>query len=67
MWLIFTIGVPIQLALSIWAFIKPKPKKQLSQAQIDKKENSKRKKEEKKEKKKQNKQKKHEQLKNNQR
>lgn len=26
-WVIFVIGVPIQIALSIWAFIKPKPKK----------------------------------------
>lgn len=26
MWLIFIIGAPIQIALAIWAFIKPKPK-----------------------------------------
>ena len=26
LWLIFTIGVPIQVALAIWAFVKPKPK-----------------------------------------
>lgn len=26
LWLIFIIGVPIQIALAIWAFIKPKPK-----------------------------------------
>lgn len=30
-WLIFIIGVPIQLALSIWAFIKPKNIKNLHQ------------------------------------
>jgi transcriptional regulator with XRE-family HTH domain len=28
LWMIFTIGVPIQIALSIWAFVKPKPAKQ---------------------------------------
>lgn len=26
MWLIFILGVPIQVALAIWAFVKPKPK-----------------------------------------
>lgn len=26
LWLIFIIGVPIQVALAIWAFVKPKPK-----------------------------------------
>ncbi|MBQ7351516.1 MAG: helix-turn-helix transcriptional regulator [Clostridia bacterium] len=26
MWLIFIIGIPIQIALAIWAFVKPKPK-----------------------------------------
>ena len=26
-WLVFIIGVPVQLALVIWAFIKPKKKK----------------------------------------
>lgn len=25
-WLIFIIGIPIQIALAIWAFVKPKPK-----------------------------------------
>lgn len=27
LWMIFTIGIPIQIALAIWAFVKPKPKK----------------------------------------
>lgn len=27
MWLIFIVGVPVQMALAIWAFIKPKSKK----------------------------------------
>lgn len=26
MWLVFIIGAPIQVALAIWAFVKPKPK-----------------------------------------
>lgn len=28
LWLVFLIGVPIQVILSVWAFVKPKPKKQ---------------------------------------
>ena len=28
MWIIFILGVPIQIGLSIWAFVKPKPPKQ---------------------------------------
>ena len=28
MWIIFILGVPIQIGLSIWAFVKPKPTKQ---------------------------------------
>lgn len=28
MWVIFFLGVPIQIGLSIWAFVKPKPPKQ---------------------------------------
>lgn len=27
MWTIFTLGIPVQIGLSIWAFIKPKPPK----------------------------------------
>lgn len=27
LWLIFILGVPINVALAIWAFVKPKPKK----------------------------------------
>ena len=59
MWLIFTIGIPIQVALAIWAFVKPKPKKPLTQAQIEKKEKLKTLKENKKEKKIENKTNKH--------
>ena len=28
MWIIFILGIPIQIGLSIWAFVKPKPTKQ---------------------------------------
>lgn len=31
LWMIFIIGIPIQIALSIWAFVKPKPAKQKKQ------------------------------------
>lgn len=30
-WLIFIIGIPVQLGLSIWTFVKPKPKKKSKQ------------------------------------
>ena len=42
MWMIFILGVPIQICLSIWAFIKPKPLKNKKQKdkQIDQKDNN---------------------------
>ena len=45
MWTIFILGVPIQVALAIWAFIKPKPLrpkklKKLKEKEIKKKNNA---------------------------
>lgn len=38
MWLIFTLGAPIEVGLAIWAFVKPKPKAPISEEKIRKKE-----------------------------
>lgn len=53
LWLIFILGVPVNVALAIWAFVKPKPKKQKSPEAIAKREEKKKKKSEKREIKKQ--------------
>lgn len=40
MWIIFILGVPIQIGLSIWAFVKPKPPKQKKHKEKKEKPNS---------------------------
>lgn len=41
LWLIFILGVPINVALAIWAFVKPKPKKPKSPEALARKEEKK--------------------------
>lgn len=48
LWLIFILGVPINVALAIWAFVKPKPKKTKSPEKLAELQQKKKEKEEKK-------------------